>query len=90
MDRSTTPTNFLPQMSSASASQRSMAGSPSVSHDGDLREVIVLAKNAKSDTLTCPLCNGVFRDPYIATCGVSGVVKRGGGGACVYITTSVG
>ena len=42
-----------------------------MSHEEDLREIIVLAENAKSDTLTCPLCNGVFRDPYIAACGVS-------------------
>lgn len=69
MDRSTTPTNFLPSLSSAS--QRSIAGSPAVSHEEDLREVILLAENAKNDTLTCPLCNGVFRDPYIAACGHS-------------------
>lgn len=71
VDRSTTPTNFLPQLSSATASQRSIAGSPSISHEGDLKEIIVLAEKAKSDTLTCPICSGVFRDPYIATCGVS-------------------
>ena len=70
MDRSTTPTNHFPQILSASASQRSIAGSPAVSHEEDLREIIVLAENAKNETLTCPLCNGVFRDPYIAACGV--------------------
>lgn len=70
MDRSTTPTNFLPPLTSAMASQRSIAGSPAVSHEEDLREIIVLAENAKNDTLTCPLCSGVFRDPYIAACGV--------------------
>ena len=31
----------------------------------------MLAEKGKSDKLTCPLCGGVFRDPYIATCGVS-------------------
>ena len=36
-----------------------------------LQEIIVLAENAKNETLLCPLCRGVFRDPYIATCGVS-------------------
>lgn len=71
VDRSTTPTNFLPQVPSATASQRSIAGSPAVSHEEDLREIIVLAENAKNETLTCPLCGGVFRDPYIAACGVS-------------------
>lgn len=70
MDRSTTPTNFLPQLPTTTSSQRSVAGSPAVSHEEDLREIIVLAENAKSDTLTCPLCSGVFRDPYIAACGV--------------------
>ena len=36
-----------------------------------LQEIIVLAEAAKNETLICPLCKGVFRDPYIATCGVS-------------------
>ena len=31
----------------------------------------MLAETAKNDTLLCPLCKGVFRDPHIATCGVS-------------------
>ena len=53
MDRSTTPTNFLPQLPTSAASQRSIAGSPAVSHEEDLREIIVLAENAKNDTLTC-------------------------------------
>lgn len=34
------------------------------------QEIIVLVENAKNETLLCPLCGGVFRDPYIATCGV--------------------
>ena len=35
------------------------------------QEIIVLAEEAKNETLMCPLCRGVLRDPYIATCGVS-------------------
>jgi len=35
------------------------------------QEIIVLVENAKNETLLCPLCGGVFRDPYIATCGHS-------------------
>ena len=31
----------------------------------------MLAEKGKSEKLTCPLCSGVFRDPHIATCGVS-------------------
>lgn len=67
-DRSNTPTNFLHQMSSAST--RSIV-SPAISHEEDFKEIIVLAENAKNETLLCPLCRGVFRDPYIATCGHS-------------------
>ena len=67
---SQTPTNYHPPITSATASTRSIAGSPAVSHEEDFREVIVLAENAKNETLLCPLCQGVFRDPYIATCGV--------------------
>ena len=37
---------------------------------GLLQEIIVLAETAKNETLLCPLCKGVFRDPHIATCGV--------------------
>lgn len=40
-------------------------------HPLSTQEVIVLAESAKNETLICPLCRGVFRDPYIATCGVS-------------------
>ena len=35
------------------------------------QEIIVISENNKSERLLCPLCNGVFRDPFIATCGVS-------------------
>ena len=66
-----TPTNLHPMLSSATASTRSIAGSPAVSHDEDFKEILVLAETARNETLLCPLCGGVFRDPYIATCGVS-------------------
>ena len=36
-----------------------------------LQEVIVLAEKAPK-MLFCLLCNNVFREPYICTCGVSG------------------
>ncbi len=65
-----TPTNF--QRTLSTASTRSVAGSPAVSHEEELREVLVLAEAARNETLVCPLCRGVFRDPYIATCGVRG------------------
>ena len=35
------------------------------------QEIIVLAETAKNETLICPLCKGVFRDPHIAACGVN-------------------
>lgn len=38
-----------------------------------MQEIIVLAETAKNETLICPLCKGVFRDPHIATCGVNPV-----------------
>ncbi len=61
-----------------------MAGSPAVSHEEELREVLVLAEAARNETLLCPLCRGVFRDPYIATCGVRGerAVAYVGGSLC--------
>ncbi|XP_064406135.1 E3 ubiquitin-protein ligase TRAF7-like [Halichondria panicea] len=68
-DRCSTPTNF--QRTLSTASTRSVAGSPAVSHEEELREVLVLAEAARNETLLCPLCRGVFRDPYIATCGHS-------------------
>ena len=34
----------------------------------------MLAETAKNETLICPLCKGVFRDPHIATCGVNPVI----------------
>ena len=71
---SQTPTNYHPPITSATASTRSVAGSPAVSHEEDFREIIVLAENAKNETLLCPLCQGVFRDPYIATCGVRSIL----------------
>jgi E3 ubiquitin-protein ligase TRAF7 len=37
----------------------------------EFKEIIVLAETAKNETLICPLCKGVFRDPHIATCGHS-------------------
>ncbi len=63
-----TPTNF--QRTLSTTSTRSVAGSPAISHEEELREVLVLAETARNETLLCPLCGGVFRDPYIATCGV--------------------
>jgi E3 ubiquitin-protein ligase TRAF7 len=37
----------------------------------EFKEIIVLAEAAKNETLICPLCKGIFRDPHIATCGHS-------------------
>ena len=90
MDRSTTPTNFLPSLPVSAASQRSIAGSPAVSHEEDLREIIVLAENSKNDTLTCPLCHGVFRDPYIAACGVCFCNYRGRQGPLLFLMITSG
>lgn len=72
-ESSSTPTNYSGSLfrQGSIPSGRSLL-SPAASHstpEEDFKEIIVISENNKSERLLCPLCNGVFRDPFIATCG---------------------
>eukprot|EP00731_Ephydatia_muelleri_P029360 Em0020g1004a len=69
-DRASTPTNYV--VHSGNVSTRSIVSPSGLSHgthEENLSEIIVPAEMGKNEKLLCPLCGGVFRDPYIATCG---------------------
>ena len=59
------------EVASTSMMYRYVARSPSALNDRK-KDIIFLANKINTGCLTCPVCNGLFQDPYVATCGVSG------------------
>ncbi|XP_019850390.1 PREDICTED: E3 ubiquitin-protein ligase TRAF7-like [Amphimedon queenslandica] len=72
-DSCSTPTNYsgsLLRQGSMPSSRGLISPMTNQSNpEEDFKEIIVLAESDKHERLLCPLCGGVFRDPYIATCG---------------------